>query len=77
MLNMADPTNTTDNQEAAAMVADFPQLEYLPFALRRRKSFANAAGGGLCVYELGSRKKDPKASDELRELYAALFKKEL
>jgi chromosome partitioning protein len=73
MLNMADPTDTADNRDAAGTVADFPQLAPLPATLRRRKSFANAAGAGLCVYELGARDKDPKACDELRALHDALF----
>jgi chromosome partitioning protein len=54
-------------------VVDFPQLEYLPTTLRRRKAFANAAGAGLCVYELSSKDRDVKATDELKELYHALF----
>ncbi len=37
---------STDNTEAAAAVADIPQLTYLPAPLRRRKAFANAAGAG-------------------------------
>jgi chromosome partitioning protein len=73
MLNMADPTNTSDNKEAAETVEDFPQLTFLNAPLRRRKSFANAAGMGLCVYELSPREKDVKACDELRELYGAIF----
>jgi chromosome partitioning protein len=73
ILNMADPTNTADNIEAAETVNDFPQLTYLSTALRRRKSFANAAGAGMCVYELNTRDRDAKANDELKALYSALF----
>jgi chromosome partitioning protein len=73
MLNMADPTDTIDNKEAKATVADFPQLIFLPTTLRRRKAFANAAGSGKCVYELSPKEKDEKASEELRALYTALF----
>jgi chromosome partitioning protein len=73
MLNMADPTNTVDNKEAAETVADFPPLIYLPTMLRRRKSFANAAALGLCVYELANKDKDPKAEDELRALCDSVF----
>jgi chromosome partitioning protein len=74
MLNMADPTNTSDNAEAAETVQDFPQLEYMPNSLRRRKAFANAAAAGLCVYELASREKDAKACDELAALYGAIYR---
>jgi chromosome partitioning protein len=73
MLNMADPTNTVDNIEAAEIVKDFPQLIYLPTVLRRRKSFANAAGFGMCVFELGSKDKHAKACDEMKALYEAIF----
>ena len=74
ILNMADPTDTADNIEAAATVADFPQFVYLPAALRRRKSFAKAAATGMCVFELGSRERDAKASDELKTLYEAIYR---
>jgi chromosome partitioning protein len=73
MLNMADPINTSDNIEAMETVKDFPQLQYLPATLRRRKSFANAAALGFCVYELSSKDKDLKACDELKILYNILF----
>jgi chromosome partitioning protein len=75
ILNMADPADTADNVEAAETVADFPQLTYLPTTLRRRKSFANAAAAGMCVFELRSRNdKDAKANDELNALYEAVFR---
>jgi chromosome partitioning protein len=77
ILNMADPTNTSDNIEAAETVKDFPQLTYLPTVLRRRKSFANAAGAGLCVFELSPRDKDIKACDEMKALYEAVFQEGL
>lgn len=72
VLNCADPGATSsDNAEAAAAVADFPQFEYLPTPIRRRKSFSNAAGAGLSVLELNP--KDKKASEELNALLLALF----
>lgn len=72
MLNCADPgENSTDNTEAAAAVAEVPQFEYLPTALRRRKAFANAAGSGLSVLEL--KPQDRKAIDELNALISAVF----
>jgi chromosome partitioning protein len=72
MLNCADPgEHSTDNAEAAAAVAEIAQFEYLPTVLRRRKSFANAAGAGLSVLEL--KPHDSKASDELNSLVRALF----
>jgi len=72
VLNCADPGATSsDNADAAAAVADVPQFEYLPTPIRRRKSFANAAGAGLSVLELNP--KDKKASEELNALLSALF----
>jgi chromosome partitioning protein len=72
VLNCADPgEHSTDNAEAAAAVAEVPQFEYLPTPLRRRKAFANAAGAGLCVFEI--KPQDSKASAELEALMKALF----
>lgn len=72
ILNCADPgDSSTDNIEASKAVADVPQFEYLATPLRRRKSFANAAGAGLSVLEL--KPFDAKACDELKELIKELF----
>ncbi len=72
ILNCADPgENALDNTEAAEAVADIPQLEYLATPIRRRKSFANAAGQGLSVLE--AKPGDKKAKDELMALIDALF----
>lgn len=72
MLNCADPgENATDNIEAAEAVADVPQFEYIAAPIRRRKSFANAAGQGLSVLEL--KPGDKKAKDELNALINILF----
>lgn len=70
VLNLADPGGA-DNTEAAAAVADFPQLEYLDAPIRRRKAIANAAGQGLSVLE--STPRDAKACDELRALVKLLY----
>lgn len=72
VLNSADPSlSSADNRDAAAAVADYPQLTYLDAPIRRRKSFANAAGQGLSVLELTP--KDTKACDELNKLVSMLF----
>jgi len=72
VLNFADPGEaSSDNVEAAAAVADVPQLVYLPTPIRRRKAFANAAGAGLSVLE--SKPVDKKAIDELNNLVSILF----
>lgn len=72
VLNCADPgESSTDNAEAAAAVANVSQFEFLATPVRRRKSFANAAGQGLSVLEI--RPSDKKACDELNALVHALF----
>lgn len=70
-LSMADTSSrSTDNADAAAAVADLPELELLSAALGRRKSFANATAQGLCVHELKPR--DAKACAELDALVSVL-----
>ncbi|MDV7211331.1 MULTISPECIES: AAA family ATPase [Azotobacter] len=70
LLNMADPSSSNDNSEAAAAVADWPELELLNVSLVRRKAFANAASQGLCVQEMQPR--DSKACAELEAMLAVL-----
>lgn len=72
VLNCADPGEVSaDNADAAAAVADFPQFELLQTPIRRRKSFANAAGQGLSVLE--AKPADKKACEEISALVSALF----
>ena len=72
VLNCADPGEAaTDNADAAAAVANLPQFEFLQTPIRRRKSFANAAGQGLSVLE--AKPLDRKACDEINALMSALF----
>lgn len=72
LLNSADPGHaSSDNADAAAAVADWPQLEYLAMPIVRRKAFSNAAGQGLCVHELHP--KDAKASIEIDKIIRAVF----
>lgn len=72
VLNCADPGDiSVDNSEAAEAVADYPQFEYLPTPIRRRKSFANAAGQGLSVLEI--KPADKKVVNELNALISLLF----
>lgn len=72
ILNCADPgENSVDNIEAAQAVAGVPQFEYLATPIRRRKSFANAAGQGMSVLEKSG---DKKAVEEMNALIAEIFK---
>lgn len=69
-LNAAD-AGGADNRDAAAAIADFPQIELLPFRLGRRKAFANASGAGLHVEEMPRR--DLVACAEIDRLTSAIF----
>lgn len=70
VLNMAD-TAGTDNEDAAAALADYPAISYLATPIRRRKSIANAAGNGMSVLEQTPR--DDKAIAELNALLQAIY----
>lgn len=61
-----------DNQDAAEALSNFPQLDYLPTPIRRRKSVANAMGHGLSVLEYTP--KDTKAIAELKNFVDGLVK---
>ena len=72
VLNCADPGEASaDNAGAEEAVDGVPQLELLRTPIRRRKSFANAAGQGLSVLE--AKPLDRKACDEINALMSALF----
>jgi len=72
VMNQADPgERSTDNADAAAAVAQFPQFEYLSTPIRRRKALSNACGAGLSVAEMPQR--DPKAVSEIDVLVSHLF----
>lgn len=70
VLNMAD-TAGSDNEDAAAALADYPAISYLATPIRRRKSIANAAGNGMSVLEQTPR--DDKAIAELKALLKAIY----
>lgn len=70
VLNGADAAGS-DNKDAAAALANYPELTYLAAPIRRRKSFANAAGMGLSVLE--AKPKDAKAAQEVKTLADMVF----
>lgn len=69
VLNGADIAGT-DNEDAAKALATYPQLKYVASPIRRRKSFANAAGLGLSVLE--AKPKDVKAISEVQSLLSVI-----
>ena len=71
VLNNADSGGQHDNEDAAAAVADFPELEYIATPIRRRKPIANAAGQGMSALEYTP--KDAKAIDEMNALVSIVF----
>ncbi len=71
VLNGADASGQ-DNNEAVEALTDFPQLEYLPTPIRRRKAVANAAGQGMSVLEMIP--KDAKAIEEMTAFVNTFFK---
>lgn len=66
VLNGADPSASSDNAEAAELVASMPQFAYLDCPIRRRKSISTAATDGLSVTEKG---KDKKAREEVERMF--------
>ena len=71
VLNLADPGTNQDTVEAAAALAEFPQLPVVEAVIRRRKAVANAMAHGLSVAELAPR--DPKACEEIAALVSNVF----
>jgi chromosome partitioning protein len=70
ILNNADPQGT-DNADAAAAVADYPNMRYIPTPLRRRKALATAAGQGMSILEHSP--KDAKGIEEMTALVTSVF----
>lgn len=70
VLNSADPQGH-DNEDAAAAVADYPNMQYVATPIRRRKAIANAAGQGMSILEYSP--KDAKGIEEMNALANAVF----
>ena len=70
VLNAADAQGS-DNDDAAAALAEIEGITYLPCVIVRRKAFPNAAATGRAVIE--HQPKDAKAIEEITALAAALF----
>ncbi len=60
-----------ESDEARALVEDFEHLSFTGVVIRDRIAYRRAAGAGLSATELGE--VDPKAVEELRAWYAAVY----
>jgi chromosome partitioning protein len=69
-INRADPRGH-DNDEAAEVLKEAPELKFIETPLGNRKAFGNAAATGLAVTEL--KPEDEKASEEIMILVQYLF----
>jgi chromosome partitioning protein len=69
-INRADAQGR-DNEEAAGVLKDAEQLEFIDTPIGTRKAFANAAAQGLAVTEL--KQLDRKAVTEIMILFRYLF----
>lgn len=73
-LNRTDPQGQgTDNEEAAAMLKEFPALTYLDTPVGTRKAFGHAASQGLAVSELTGSHRNQKAIEEMTALFQRCF----
>lgn len=70
VLNAAD-TQGHDNEDAAAAVADYPNMQYVATPIIRRKAIANAAGQGMSILEYTP--KDAKGIEEMTALVNVVF----
>lgn len=70
LINQADCLGK-DNKEAMEVLDNCEGITCIPHFIYNRKAFANAASEGLGVVEL--KKEDPKASQEIKDLYSYVF----
>lgn len=71
-LSRADATGNQNDDTSDILIGDYPDIEFINCPIKNRKVYRNASGQGLGVIEY--RPKDPKAIDELKELYQTVFK---
>lgn len=69
-INRADPQGS-DNDEAAAFIAQNPALTFIDTPIFYRKAYSNAAASGLSVVE--QRPKNMKAIGEVTALYERIY----
>ena len=69
-INKADPTGH-DNQDAAEIIRETSELEFIDTSIGIRKAFAKASGSGLGVTEY--KPQDLKANNEIKALYDLIY----
>ena len=62
---------SADNREAADLLQTYPQMNYIPHAIKNRKAFANSISRGLAVFEMPE--PDKKAVAEIDTLFNYLL----
>lgn len=70
-INQADSVGS-DNEDALDILRECEEFQCLPFFIKNRKAFSNAAASGLGVNELIP--KDLKACEEIKMLYDYIYK---
>jgi chromosome partitioning protein len=71
-INRADSSGS-DNEAAAKIIKDIPELKFIDMSLGSRKAFGNAYALGQAVTELQGIYKDVKAAKEMKALYKFIF----
>lgn len=72
VINRASPhPKVTEAEEAQSLLSDFEHLSFSGVVLRDRIAFRRAASEGRSVLEMEP--PDPKASEEVEKLYAAVY----
>jgi chromosome partitioning protein len=71
-LSRADAIGNQNDDTSEILISEYEDIEFINCPIKNRKVFRNASSQGLGVVEY--KPKDPKAIDELKELYQTVFK---
>lgn len=74
VINQADPVGS-DNDEAFKIISEYPEIKCLSQFVGMRKCFANAMTNGMGLLEL--KNADPKAVQEIKSIYEAVYQKDM
>ena len=73
-MSRADVSGNQNDDTAKILKEDYPEMEYIDCPIKNRKVFRNTVAQGLGVVEF--KPKDPKAIEELENLYKFVFKED-